>query len=376
VCAARPKWERRVARRPDTNDGPRRRNLTLPGPASGAARRPRGIILVNQNRSLSGWRLAPAAAVLILLVCPGAAAQEEDAETVRIASRLVTLDVLVTDSRTGARVDELGRGDFEVLDEGRPQALTHFGRGAPADRPLAVVLLVDTSTSLHQAKLVRLREGIERAVRQLRAEDLIAVMTYSPGRALEQGLTRDRGAVLDALARVAERQVPTGRRINHTGTEMAAAFLDAVRHAREQEPRARPALVVISDDRNDTPKKVAAETIEELLKGGAVVSGLLKLRGKLTLGGVLSADKELGHFSEQTGGEVVKVRGDDYSGALEQVIGNLAGRYSLAFLPERGRLDGRFHKLSVRVRVPPALGKGRRVEVRARRGYFAPAEPE
>lgn len=314
---------------------------------------------------------------LVLLACSGVVAQDVgEAETIRIASRVVSVEVLVTDRRTGARVDELKREDFEILDEGRLQNLTHFSHGAGAEQPLAVVLLVDTSTSLRQAKLVRLREGIERAVRQLRAEDYLAVMTYSPGNTLAQGLTRDRGAILEALAQVAARQQPTKERVNHTGTDMAAGLLAAMRHVQERQPQARVALVVISDDPNDTPKKVAEETIRHLIKGGAVVSGLLKLRGKLTLGNVMSQDKELGHYSEQTGGQIVKVRDDDYSGALEYVFGNLAGRYSLGFLPERDGPGGRFHKLTVRVRVPPALGKERRVEIRARRGYFAPPETE
>ncbi len=53
-------------------------------------------------------------------------AQDDDSETIRVTTRLVSVDVLVMDKRTGARIDELKREDFTILDEGRLQTLTHF----------------------------------------------------------------------------------------------------------------------------------------------------------------------------------------------------------------------------------------------------------
>ncbi|HZN12222.1 MAG TPA: hypothetical protein VFC61_11110 [Blastocatellia bacterium] len=44
--------------------------------------------------------------------------QGPPAATLRIDSRLVTLEVLVLDRRTGAHVEGLGREDFEVYDDG------------------------------------------------------------------------------------------------------------------------------------------------------------------------------------------------------------------------------------------------------------------
>lgn len=301
---------------------------------------------------------------------------QDDSEIIRVDTRLVSVDVLVTDKRTGARIDELKREDFIILDDGHPQTLTHFSRGSSAEQPLAIILLIDTSTSMYQSKLSRIRTGLERALTQLRLEDEVAVMTYSPGNKMIQELTRDRKRVLDVLNTIAENQEPTKKRINHTGSDMTAGFLASMRHAQERLPKARMALVVISDDVNDTPKQVAASATVKLLAGGAVVSGLLNIRGKITISNPLSQDENVKRFSEQTGGEIINVRDGDYSSALEQIIGNLAGRYSLGFIPDNARLDGHLHKLTVKVRVPASLGKGRKVEIRTRRGYFAPMESE
>jgi hypothetical protein len=74
-----------------------------------------------------------------LAVTPPAASLRQDppAATLRVDSRLVTLDILVLERRTGERVQGLRHEDFEVLDDGRPVELTHFGNDSGASRPLA-----------------------------------------------------------------------------------------------------------------------------------------------------------------------------------------------------------------------------------------------
>ena len=79
-------------------------------------------------------------------------------------------------------------------------------------------------------------------------------------------------------------------------------------------------------------------------------------------------------YAWETGGEIADVHGFDYGEALERVIGDLRGRYSLAFVPEADRRDGKVHRLTVSVAVPRKKGKPRQLEVRTRQAYLA-AEP-
>lgn len=83
------------------------------------------------------------------------------------------------------------------------------------------------------------------------------------------------------------------------------------------------------------------------------------------------AHENVAFYSQRTGGEVVNVKDDEFGKALERVVGNLAARYSLGFVPDASRLDNRFHKLRVSVDVPETLRKVGRLEVRVRQGYFA-----
>src|SRR5919202_4190081 len=60
-------------------------------------------------------------------------------EVVRTRTRVVFLDALVKDRRTNEPVRDLAPGDFEVLDEGRPRALSYFTREGDSRRPLALL---------------------------------------------------------------------------------------------------------------------------------------------------------------------------------------------------------------------------------------------
>ena len=328
-----------------------------------------------------GPSLTAVALILSLSVVP-VFGQQDDSDVVRVTSRVVSVEALVMDKRTGARVDQLRKEDFELLDNGRRQELTHFSRGADPNRPLALALIVDVR-QWGNAAVPGLRTTLQRALTQLKLEDQVAVFNFWAGAEMLQELTGDRALVLEALTTsVSRRQQLAGKRGN-SGGSMIKALLAATRHLQEKQPKSRMALVVISNDLNATPRGEVNDTTKKLLEAGVTVSGLIKVSGTLAKtfkawgrakdAAYLSnrVGDNLAHYSSQTGGEVVDVEGEDYSDALEQVIGNLVGRYSLGFVPDAGRLDGKFHKLTLKVNVPPELGKGRKIVVRARQGYLA-----
>lgn len=341
-------------------------------------------------KSCRSFRVTVALLCAVVALAVSARAQGEEPETVRVTSRLVNVDVLVTDRRTGTRVEGLRREDFKVTDDGRPVEIKHFGQGSDPERPLALLLLVNVRGTT-KATVPRLRAALASALSRLRAEDEVAVLDYWYGHEMVQELTRDRSKVLDALEVVASRQDDErrrrpkgyGRGKTGMGEDLAEGLLAAMRHASERMPNARVALVAIDDDINAPSRKTVNETADRLLDGGATVSGLIKVSGAFAKGlkamaGALGkaryssrAHENVAFYSRQTGGEVVNVNDDEFGEALERVVGNLAARYSLGFVPEASRLDGRFHKLKVKVEVPERLGKAVKVEVRVRQGYFA-----
>ena len=336
-------------------------------------------------------RLVGLSLSLAACVAP-ASSQQDKSDVVRVTSRLVNVDVLVTDKRTGARIDGLKREEFEVTDNGRPVTVTHFSQGADPEHPLALLLLINTRSTT-KANVPHLRTALSSALMKLRSEDEVAVIDYWYGNELVQELTRDRARVLDALSAVAERQDHPRPRPKHygggvsgVGQDLATSLLLGAHLVQERLPGARIGLVVIDDDLNATPGELVTDTAKQLLVSGATVSGLIKVSGWFAntlkpIGHAIDVShyptlharptENVAYYSAQTGGEIINVRGDNYSAALEQLVGDLVARYSLGFVPDVTRLDGRFHDLKVKVKVPVTLGKDRKLVIRARRGYLA-----
>jgi len=140
--------------------------------------------------------------------------------------------------------------------------------------------------------------------------------------------------------------------------------------------------VVIGSDFDVVSGKIVDDVTRHLLAAGVTVGGLLKSDAQtavaklvvramtLPSGGAARAD-DTAYFSNRTGGEVIRVHEEDYGDALERIIGNLTQRYSLSFVPDKERLDGKLHKLTIRVKPSVAQEKGRTLQIRTRQGYVA-----
>lgn len=305
------------------------------------------------------------AGCLVLAAGRGATiAQEADEEVVKIDTRLVSLEVLVTDEKTGERIDGLNREDFEVTDDGRPRTLTFFGQGQDAARPLALVLLTDVDLrSLSRVQLWSLRAALRRALGgALGGDDQVAVFDLSQGFRVLKPLGYDRQSVLELLTPTGEsRPAPAA-----AAGDVADGLLAAVRHVEDRGGQFRLQFVVVSGRQYGDPRPAARGALEKLLASGAVVN-VIRTATKRT--------DVLDYICDQTGGESVRVRGTDFSDALERAIENSAHRYSLGFVPDDPSSGVRPHELTVTVRLRAAPGPRGRAEVRARRRYLAGAAP-
>src|SRR5437588_11044279 len=68
-------------------------------------------------------------------------------DVVRVNTSVVFIDTLVRDKKTGAPVTDLSLQSFQVLDDGKPRNLSYFSREGVTRRPLALMLVLDLSTS-------------------------------------------------------------------------------------------------------------------------------------------------------------------------------------------------------------------------------------
>jgi VWFA-related protein len=119
-----------------------------------------------------------------------------------VRAELVQIDVVVTDAE-GQPVRGLGRADFEVREDGKPQRVAQF-LGAPSEPPPGprrrVVLLVD---DLHIARsgLDDVKQALRRLVAEIVSpEDEVGLVTTASGPV--QPLTRDRAVLGQAIQKL------------------------------------------------------------------------------------------------------------------------------------------------------------------------------
>ena len=116
--------------------------------------------------------------LMILMGANTTAAQNLERDRIGLRTRLVLIDVLVTEKRTGAPVSDLVRGDFEVLEEGKRRAVSHFSVGEERP-PLALMLLFDLSHhgAARYFQEVEVLKSLDAALLKLSPQDEVDVVS-------------------------------------------------------------------------------------------------------------------------------------------------------------------------------------------------------
>src|SRR5687767_11898082 len=88
-----------------------------------------------------------AAFIAVLLSGSVNVSAQEVADTIKVDTRVVFMDALVKDKRTGVPIADLKPENFEVFDDGNPRTISYFTREGQARKPLALVLILDLRDS-------------------------------------------------------------------------------------------------------------------------------------------------------------------------------------------------------------------------------------
>jgi VWFA-related protein len=102
-------------------------------------------------------------------------AQDEE-EGIKLQTLVVSLDVLVKESKTGRYIRGLKKEDFILTEDGQPQKIDGFAFGNATDRPRTIILIIDYSGS----QIPYLETSIEAAkvlVNQLAPQDKMTIIT-------------------------------------------------------------------------------------------------------------------------------------------------------------------------------------------------------
>jgi len=149
-----------------------------------------------------------AALIAIIVIGSHSVAAQELAETISINTRVVFMDALVKDKRTGVPIADLTPENFEVYDNGTLRPISYFTREGQARKPLALVLILDLRDDGAGRFLKRpeILKAMADELAKLSPEDEVAILAMDINGEDEKRvwlteLTRDHAQIVAALAR-------------------------------------------------------------------------------------------------------------------------------------------------------------------------------
>jgi Ca-activated chloride channel family protein len=294
---------------------------------------------------------APIAAVAILIVSVGA--QETPQKTFKVSTNTVALYATVTDPDKRL-VPDLVEDDFEIYDNGKLQTLTSFDN---KPQPISVVVMLDTSGSMTLA-LDLVKAAAEQFLIRMMPEDQGMVGAFNDKIEFHpEGFTNMRDDLVRALKDL-DFGYPT-------------RLYDAVNQSMQQLkgiPGRR--VVLVFTDGDDNSSKVGSGEVTDRGRLEDVMVYSVGLENEYFDGSRRvrsSPDRGLKHLSEETGGGFFLLKKtDELTSTFTRVAQELHSQYVIGFTPQL--LDGKIHKLEVRLKKPGMIA-------RARKSYVATAEP-
>lgn len=277
----------------------------------------------------------------------------DDGGDVIVRSDLVTV-LAAVNAATGQPVLNLRDDEFEVLENGVPQALNKVGR--QDNVPLRLVVMLDTSLSVRNRLKLEQEAAIDFLRRTLRPNDRAAFYSFNHDVYLRQDLT-DSLTALEAATRNLDARGATAI--------FDAAFIGARRLATED---GRRVIVIVSDGQNTVSKATRERALAEISRTDAVVFGICPLIRTEYDAYIKQPPNDLELLASQTGGRVITVSSpEEIMTGFAQLEAELRAQYVLSYYSSNDTRDGKFRKIEVRVKRPG-------VRIRARNGYYAPQD--
>lgn len=272
---------------------------------------------------------------------------------------VINLNVSITDAR-GQYVSGLNREDFAVFEDGIKQDLSIF---AHENLPISMVLMVDTSASM-DVKLPMARTAGKRFVRTLRQQDVAQVMQFNDRATVLQDFTADHAELEAAF----DRTDASGPTALHNA--LYVALKDLAKQKSGPELRRR-ALILLSDG-EDTASLVSDDQVLELARKTEINIYAISLRARTASERNRLKFSQAAHLltalTQDTGGQVHFPNSlSELEAVYDRIAEELRTQYSLGFVSNNKRTDGKWRRIVVRV-------PGREdLKVRHKLGYYGGA---
>jgi Ca-activated chloride channel family protein len=289
-----------------------------------------------------------------------APADQDDAQaltTLRATTNEVNVVFTVTDKH-GRRITDLKQGDFSVVDDNKPpQEIRSFH--AETNLPLQVGLLIDASNSVRDRFKFEQESAIEFLNQTIHLQrDYAFVVGFD----VTPEVTQDFTDSAEKLAHGVHELRPGG------GTAMYDAVYFACRDKLMKAPKGSPvrrAIILLSDG-DDNQSHVTREEAIEMAQRAEAIIYTISTNVSGTKG---PGDKVLERIADATGGRAFfpfQLR--DVANAFSEIQDELRSQYAMSYKPADFKADGHYRTIEI------VANDRKNFRVRARRGYYAPAQ--
>ena len=289
---------------------------------------------------------------------PAATSDEANDPILTIKKRVDEVNVVfIATDRHGKFVRNLNQTDFSIFDDHKPvQSILNFRR--ETDLPIELGLLMDVSGS------VQGRFGFEKEAATGFLQHIIR-----PGydRAFVVGFNKESRLTQDFTDQVPLLAAGVQRLNNGGGTALYDAIYKACKEKLLREPSDRPirkAIVILSDGEDNQSEYTRAQAIEIAQRAEVLIYAISTDDSGL----IMRGDKVLEDLASATGGRAFfPYKMKDITHAFAAIEDELRSQYAVSYKPSDFDADGRYRSIQI-----TALKKD--LQVRARRGYYAPRQ--
>lgn len=293
-------------------------------------------------------RLTSTALLVAAALSATVVAHQQQQPTFRSATRTVPVYATVTD-RDGRLVPDLQQSDFEIYDNGKKQEISIFENEIV---PFSAVLALDTSASMTM-NIEFVQEAAVQFVIRMLPEDTASVGFFNSKVRFSPGLSSDR----DALTSYIRNDMQYGNE-----TRLWDAFDGALEHLKSA--TGRRVIVALTDGEDFGSEKGGGDVLDRAQAEDVMVYAI-GIESRFHNGAQWTVTRPGGSFrkmANETGGGYFELKKTaDLNSTFSRVVQELHSQYLLGFTP--ANLDGKEHKLEVKVTKPGLNARARRTYV-------------
>jgi Ca-activated chloride channel homolog len=284
-----------------------------------------------------------------------AAAVQVSAQSFSVDVNLVVLHATVVDKK-GGFVSDLGKQNFEVFEDGKPQTIQYFSH---EDVPVAVGLLVDNSGSM-RPKRPDVTAAAESFVQASNPQDHMFIINFNENPTFGLGNTKLFSANVADLEKALNGVPARGK------TALYDAILMGLDHVKKSSLD-KKVLIVVSDGGDNASRHTLAQVLEAAERSNVIIYtvGLFDEYDEDRNPGVLKK------IARATGGECfLPLQIAKVVEISDEIARDIRNQYTIGYLPSNQNFNSGYRSIQVKATGPHHA----KYVVRTRTGYMASAE--